>query len=132
MARVTVEDCVEQITNRFELVSLAAQRAKSINCGSPITIERDNDKNAVVALREIATKNLDIEQLREELISSLQTRNKVDFVEDENLHAESQEIISDEIDISDESTLIFDGEDNLNFEENAFDDNITEEDISKL
>ena len=132
MARVTVEDCVEQITNRFELVSLAAQRAKSINCGSPITIERDNDKNAVVALREIATKNLDIEQLREELISSLQTRNKVDFVEDENLHAESQETVSDEIDISDEDSLMFGTEDNLNFEDNAFDDNITEEDISKL
>ena len=132
MARVTVEDCVEQITNRFELVSLAAKRAKSINCGSPITIERDNDKNAVVALREIAAKNLDIEQLREELISSLQTRNKVDFVEDENLHAESQETISDEIDISDEGSLLFGTEDNLNFEDNAFDDNITEEDISKL
>ena len=132
MARVTVEDCVEQITNRFELVSLAAQRAKSINCGSPITIERDNDKNAVVALREIAAKNLDIEQLREELISSLQTRNKVDFVEDENLHAESQETISDEIDTSDEDSLMFGAEDNLNFEDNAFDDNITEEDISKL
>jgi DNA-directed RNA polymerase subunit omega len=132
MARVTVEDCVEQITNRFELVSLAAQRAKSINCGSPITIERDNDKNAVIALREIAAKNLDIEQLREELISSLQTRNKVDFVEDENLHAESQETISDEIDISDEGSLMFGAEDNLNFEDNAFDDNITEEDISKL
>lgn len=132
MARVTVEDCVEQITNRFELVSLAAQRAKSINCGSPITIERDNDKNAVVALREIAAKNLDIEQLREELISSLQTRNKVDFVEDENLHAESQETMSDEIDISDEGSLLFGTENNLNFEDNAFDDNITEEDISKL
>ena len=132
MARVTVEDCVEQTTNRFELVSLAAQRAKSISCGAPITIERDNDKNAVVALREIAAKNLDIEQLREELFSSLQTQNKIDFVEDENLHAENQEIISDEIDISDESTLIFDGEDNLNFEENAFDDNITEEDLNKL
>ena len=132
MARVTVEDCVEQITNRFELVSLAAQRAKSINCGSPITIERDNDKNAVVALREIAAKNLDIEQLREELISSLQTRNKVYFVEDENLHAESQETVSDEIDISDEDSLMFGAEDNLNFEDNAFDDNITEEDISKL
>lgn len=126
MARVTVEDCVEQITNRFELVSLAAQRAKSISCGSPITIERDNDKNAVVALREIAAKNLDIPQLREELIGSLQTRNKIDFVEDENLHAESQETISDE------NALIFDDEDNLNFEENAFDDNITEEDLTKL
>lgn len=132
MARVTVEDCVKQITNRFELVSLAAQRAKSINCGSPITIERDNDKNAVVALREVAAKNLDIQQLREELISSLQTRNKLDFVEDENLHAESQEIISDEVDITDEDSLIFGSEDNLNFEDNAFDNNITEEDLNKL
>ena len=132
MARVTVEDCIEQITNRFELVSLAAQRAKSISCGSPITIERDNDKNAVVALREIAAKNLDIPQLREELIGSLQTRNKIDFVEDENLHAESQETISDEIDISEENALIFDNEDDLTFEENVFDDNITEEDLTKL
>lgn len=132
MARVTVEDCIEQITNRFELVSLAAQRAKSICCGSPIRVERDNDKNAVVALREIAARHLDIQQLREELIISLQTRNKIDFVEDENLHAENQEIISDELDISDEASLIFEGEDNLNFEENAFDDNIAEEDLSKL
>ena len=66
------------------------------------------------------------------MISSLQTRNKVDFVEDENLHAESQETVSDEIDISDEDSLMFGAEDNLNFEDNAFDDNITEEDISKL
>ncbi len=122
MARVTVEDCVEEITNRFELVSLAAQRAKSISCGSPLTLERDNDKNAVIALREIAAKNLDIEKLREELISSLQTRNKVDIIEDENLHAETQENISDEVDLSDDHSNIFGNEDNLELETDIFDD----------
>ena len=66
------------------------------------------------------------------MIGSLQTRNKIDFVEDENLHAESQETISDEIDISEENALIFDNEDDLTFEENVFDDNITEEDLTKL
>ena len=79
MARVTIENCVEQINNRFELVSLAAQRAKSINRGSPLTVEKDNDKNAVIALREIAAKNLDIKKLREELINSLQIQNKLDY-----------------------------------------------------
>lgn len=129
MARVTVEDCVDEIANRnrFELVALAAERAKSIGRGAPITVDRDNDKNGVIALREIAAKNLDIPQLREDLISSLQTRNKVDIIEDENLHAENQENISDEIDLSSETSHIFGDEDNLNLENDSFDDNITEE-----
>lgn len=128
MARVTVENCIAQITNRFELVALAAQRAKSISCGSPITIERDNDKNAVVALREIEAKNLDIQKLRDELISNLQTGSKIDFVEDENLHAENQEVIIDEIDISDENTLVF-NDDSDPFEENNFSENLHDEQI---
>ena len=127
MARITVEDCLEEVTNRFELVSLAAQRTKAIRYGSPITVDECNDKKPVIALREISKKNLDIEQLREDLISSLQTRNKVDIIEDENLHSENQENISDEIDLSDETANIFGDEDNLNLETDAFDDNIGEE-----
>ena len=129
MARVTTEDC--KIADRFELVSLAAQRAKAIGCGAPITVDRDNDKNAVIALREFAAENLDIDKLRDNLISSLQTRNKVDIIEEENLHAENQENISDEIDLSNETSDIFDQEGNLSFESDAFDDNINEEEIDK-
>lgn len=72
MARVTVEDCVEKIFNRFELVMVAAQRARRIGSGAPLTIERDNDKNAVVSLREIAGETVDIENLKEELVRNHQ------------------------------------------------------------
>ena len=64
MARVTVEDCVDKVPNRFELVLLAAHRAREIAAGSPITVERDNDKNPVVALREIAEETQSAEALR--------------------------------------------------------------------
>ena len=132
MARITVEDCLEEIKNRFELVSLAAQRTKAIRYGSPITVDEDNDKKPVIALREISKKNLDIAQLREDLISSLQTRNKVDIIEDENLHAENQENISDDIDLSDEASNIFGNEDNFTLETDSFDDNISKEESNKL
>ena len=72
MARVTVEDCVEKIANRFELVLLAAHRARNISAGGALTIERDNDKNPVVALREIAEKTVDQGDLEESLIAGLQ------------------------------------------------------------
>ena len=65
MARVTVEDCVDKVPNRFELVMLAAHRARSLASGAPLTVERDNDKNPVVALREIAEETLTADQLRE-------------------------------------------------------------------
>ena len=100
MARVTVEDCVEEIPNRFELVILAAERAKSISSGAPLTVDRDNDKNPVIALREIATKTIDPDALREAQIVSLQKNNKVDEVLEENLYAEVQESTSEEGDYS--------------------------------
>jgi DNA-directed RNA polymerase subunit omega len=71
MARVTVEDCIEQIPNRFELVLLAAQRARNLARGAVITIDRDNDKNPVVALREIADVSVDFGGLEQDLIKSL-------------------------------------------------------------
>ncbi|BAK84983.1 DNA-directed RNA polymerase subunit omega [Komagataeibacter medellinensis] len=71
MARVTVEDCVERVPNRFELVLLAAQRARALSRGEEMTIDRDNDKNPVVALREIADQTIGLEQIRSDLIRSL-------------------------------------------------------------
>lgn len=107
MARVTVEDCVEEIPNRFELVILASERAKSISSGAPLTIDRDNDKNPVVALREIATKNIDPEVLRESQIVGLQKNNKVDEAPEENLYAEAQESVDEEVDYSSANEDIF-------------------------
>ena len=71
MARVTVEDCIEKVDNRFELVLLASHRARMISAGSPLTIDRDRDKNPVVALREIADSTILPEHLREDLINGL-------------------------------------------------------------
>ncbi|MGD9867029.1 MAG: DNA-directed RNA polymerase subunit omega [Hyphomicrobiales bacterium] len=78
MARVTVEDCVDKVSNRFELVLLASHRARTISAGAPITIERDNDKNPVVALREIADTTVSPEDLKEELIHTMQKHVEVD------------------------------------------------------
>ena len=85
MARVTVEDCVDKIPNRFQLVMMAAQRARDISAGAPITIERDDDKNPVVSLREIAEMSVSMEELSEELIKSLQTFVAMDEPEDEEM-----------------------------------------------
>ena len=83
MARVTVEDCVDKVPNRFELVMLAAHRARSLASGSPLTVERDNDKNPVVALREIAEETLTADQLRESAIESFQRQIEVDEPEED-------------------------------------------------
>lgn len=72
MARVTVEDCIKSVKNRFELVMLASQRARSLSSGSELTVDRDNDKNPVVALREIAEDKLDLEEIEGSLVRSLQ------------------------------------------------------------
>jgi DNA-directed RNA polymerase subunit omega len=81
MARVTVEDCVSNIPNRFELVGLAAQRAKQIFSGDPIRVDRDNDKDAVVSLREIADKMVDYDHLREEIIEGYSRYQRPDVVD---------------------------------------------------
>ncbi len=72
MARVTVEDCIEKLPNRFELVMVAAQRARKIGTGAALTLDRDNDKNPVVALREIAESTVNVEELKEDIIRSKQ------------------------------------------------------------
>ena len=85
MARVTVEDCIDKVENRFELVLLASHRARMISSGSPITVDRDNDKNPVVALREIADEQIIPEDLKEEFIHSLQKFVEVDEPEPETV-----------------------------------------------
>lgn len=85
MARVTVEDCIEKIPNRFELVMKAAQRARSISAGAPLTVERDNDKNPVIALREIADETVDLDALEQALIQGLQKHVEFDMPEEDDV-----------------------------------------------
>ncbi|SFK62648.1 DNA-directed RNA polymerase subunit omega [Methylocapsa palsarum] len=87
MARVTVEDCIDKVENRFELVLLASHRARMIAAGSPLTVDRDNDKNPVVSLREIADSTLTPEDLQEDFIQSLQKHVEVDEPEAEAVPA---------------------------------------------
>jgi DNA-directed RNA polymerase subunit omega len=83
MARVTVEDCIDKVENRFDLVLLASHRARMISSGSSITVNRDNDKNPVVALREVAEETVSPDDLKEDLIHSLQKYTEVDEPEPE-------------------------------------------------
>jgi DNA-directed RNA polymerase subunit omega len=92
MARVTVEDCVQKVPNRFGLVLLAAHRARAISSGGPLLVDRDNDKNPVVALREIADDTLAPEELREGLIVSLQRVDERSEAEEE---AETLALLAD-------------------------------------
>lgn len=85
MARVTVEDCVDKVDNRFELILLAGHRARMISSGAPLTVDRDRDKNPVVALREVADETISPEDLREQLIHSMQRYVEVDEPEAETV-----------------------------------------------
>lgn len=84
MARVTVEDCVEKVPNRFDLVMLAAHRSRNVAAGAPLTVDRDNDKNPVVALREIADETIGVEETRDSLIRSMQRHVEIDEPEEED------------------------------------------------
>ncbi|MCK5274043.1 MAG: DNA-directed RNA polymerase subunit omega [Alphaproteobacteria bacterium] len=84
MARVTVEDCVEKVPNRFDLVMLAAHRSRNVAAGAPLTVDRDNDKNPVVALREIADETIGVDETRESLIRSMQRHVEIDEPEEED------------------------------------------------
>ena len=85
MARVTVEDCIDKIPNRYELLMVATQRAKDISSGAPIMVSRDNDKNPVIALREIAEEKVNIEDLQKSLVMGLQKYVEVEEPEEEEL-----------------------------------------------
>ena len=91
MARVTVEDCIDKIPNRYDLVLVAAQRAKDISSGSPIQVDRDNDKNSVVALREISENRVSIEDLQRSLVMGQQKYVEVEEQEDEEIEIISAE-----------------------------------------
>lgn len=93
MARITVEDCVERVPSRFELVMLAAQRARDLSAGSALTLERDNDKNPVVALREIAEATVDLDHLRYELIHGLRRHVELEGDEPADLAEELESLI---------------------------------------
>src|SRR6187551_595205 len=99
MARVTVEDCIDKVENRFDLVLLASHRARMISSGSQITVERDNDKNPVVALREIAETTVSPGDLKEDLIHSLQKYVEVDEPEPEVPLIGASGVDSDDADV---------------------------------
>ncbi|MCV3210388.1 DNA-directed RNA polymerase subunit omega [Mesorhizobium sp. YC-39] len=117
MARVTVEDCIDKVDNRFELVLLAGHRARQISQGAPITVPRDNDKNPVIALREIADETLSPDDLKEDLIHSLQKHVEVDEPEADG------EAIADQTGAPVAAADADDAEDNIAF------DRMTEEDL---
>jgi DNA-directed RNA polymerase subunit omega len=117
MARVTVEDCIREVPNRFDLVLLASQRARQISSGSPLTINRDNDKNPVVSLREIAEKTLSLDGLWKDLIQGLQKH-----VQGEEPEEEFMELLSDEQSYAGEA------QHRIEIEELSLDVEISEED----
>ncbi len=129
MARVTVEDCILKIPNRFELVLLAGQRAREISSGSRLTVDRDNDKNPVVSLREIADETVPLEGLRNGLVQGLQRHIEVDEPVDDEMEAMAAErdfsmgiateAVAEE-DIDEDILTIH--EDGASFEANAFAD----------
>ena len=115
MARVTVEDCVLKVPNRFELVMVAAQRARNLGAGTPLTVDRDDDKNPVIALREIAEGTVDLGELENSLIRGLQKVVETDEPESDELDALGMQqqisLVADEIALAEEV-----GEDQLHIE----------------
>ena len=109
MARVTVEDCVDKVPNRFDLVVLAAHRAREISSGGDLTLDRDNDKNPVVALREIAEETQCVDNLRERLVTHNQVEYEVDEPEADPsaflFHDENDQPDSDTDEMTEESLL---------------------------
>ena len=97
MARITVEDCIEKINNRFDLVVFAVQRGRELSAGDEPTIDRDNDKNTVVSLREIAESTVDIVALRENLIISMQKQIQEEENEDKEITSETEDNIINDV-----------------------------------
>lgn len=132
MARVTVEDCINKVRDKFELVLLAAQRARDINSGIALTLDRDNDKDAVLALREIASNTMKINLLKEQLINRLRNNHKIDFLQEENTHIDENVDLenfnsgNEEDYIKKDEELEFENNDSLTFSN----EDIIEEDIT--
>jgi DNA-directed RNA polymerase subunit omega len=128
MARVTVEDCIEKIDNRFELVMIAAQRARSLASGAELTVERDNDKNPVVALREIADETLDLADIEENLVKGLQK-----FVEPDEPDEEEMDLLSSGDEFSENYTpnVAATGDAPPAPKGPSFDDNVKEDEVDE-
>ncbi len=105
MARVTVEDCVDKVENRFNLVLLAAHRARTISSGAPLNVERDNDKNPVVALREIADAAIEVPAIEDDLITSMQKQLDVDEPEEAEGAAAEKADLPEHDQVSEEDLL---------------------------
>ena len=116
MARVTVEDCIREVPNRFDLVLLASQRARQVSAGAPLTINRNNDKNPVVALREIADKTVSLDELQNGLIQGLQKQ-----IQGEEPEEEFMELLSEEQSYAGEA------QHQLEIEELAIDDEMSDD-----
>ena len=127
MARVTVEDCIEKIDNRFELVMLAAQRARTLSSGAELTVERDNDKNPVIALREIAEETLDLEEIEESLVKGLQK-----YVEPDEPDEAEMDLLSagDEFSENYIPNIAATGDEPAE-KTSSFDDNVNEEELKE-
>lgn len=121
MARVTVEDCVKLVPNRFELVLMAAQRTRAVSGGAAITVQRNNDKNPVVALREIAAQTINVDELHGSLLKTLQRNTFIADME-ESVDEDTQELILAEQqdwtinDVADEDLLDLHEEDESDLE----------------
>ena len=144
MARITVEDCVLRIPSRFELVMLAAQRARDISAGAPLTIDRDNDKHPVVSLREIADGTIDLDHLRYELIHGLRRHVELSDEEESEPRLETLDALGvlggdllgengaeDEIDLEAGALEEEDDEDDSDLEDEAGDDEVGENDAGE-
>ncbi|MEQ9116330.1 MAG: DNA-directed RNA polymerase subunit omega [Rickettsiales bacterium] len=122
MARVTVEDCMDKLDSRFELVTIASYRAKEINKGAKSLVENDNDKNAVLALREIASEKIDPQQLKEKFIQTLRRDYNPDLIDEEpndNISKEASEEVSS-LEVSEDDSIVV--------ENYMFDDEVEAED----
>jgi DNA-directed RNA polymerase subunit omega len=126
MARVTVEDCVTRVPNRFELVLIAAQRARDISSGSTLTVDRDNDKNPVVALREIAEVTVDTVVLQNALVTGLQKQPDIDEPEEDKDLAISEAWAQQGVPVSSDDDELGDG---MNFVDEEGGDDLEEEDL---
>lgn len=136
MARVTVEDCIDKVPNRYELLMIAAQRAKDIEAGAHLQVNRDNDKNSVVALREIAENKVSIEDLQRSLVMNLQKYVEVEEPEEEELEILAAEKELSELDSQFDSSMLLDAEveDTMQIRESddSFDDGLEDEYVEEV
>ena len=119
MARITVEDCIDKFDSRFELVLVASNRARKLHSGEEPTVERDNDKNTVIALREIADETISADEFKQHLVEEYQTVSPID---EEELSLEFNEDSNDDAEYSDEDSLVSKNTDEVKISESHIDD----------